>query len=78
MNLLQHSVLFFRDLKICILFIRCEKKTIIMPVPKKNCPVVNCDFRPIALNSNIMKSFERLVVNVFEEVKLSLGPFQFA
>ncbi len=50
-----------------------------MPVPKKNCPVVNCDFRPIALNSNIMKSFERLVVNVSkEEVKLSLGPFQFA
>ncbi len=55
-----------------------KKKSIIMPIPKKNCPVVNCD-RPIALNSNIMKSFERLVVNVLkEEVKLSLGPFQFA
>ncbi len=50
-----------------------------MPVPKKNCPVDNCDFRPIALTSNIMKCSEKLVVNVLkEEVKLYLDPFQFA
>ncbi len=36
-------------------------------------------FSPIALTSNIMKCFERLVVNVLkEEDKLSLDPFQFA
>lgn len=37
----------------------------------------NCAFRPIALTINIMKCFERLVVNVLkEQVKLSLDPLQ--
>lgn len=49
-----------------------------MPVPKKNCPVENRDLRLVAVTSNIMKCFERLVVSVLkEEVKLSLDLLHF-
>lgn len=55
------------------------KKSIIIPVPKKTCPVGNSDFRPVALTSNVMKCFERLVVTVLkDQVKSFLDPLQFA
>ena len=38
------------------------KKSVITPVPKKPCPKVNNDFRPVALTSIVVKCFERIMV----------------
>ena len=55
------------------------KKSIIDPVAKKTCPVDNNDFRPMALTSIIMKSFEKYMLSVLKaEVNLALGPYEFA
>ena len=43
------------------------KKSIIIPIPKVSCPTSNKDFRPIALTSNVMKCFERVIVNFLKE-----------
>ena len=42
------------------------KKSIIDPVAKKTCPVDNNDFRPMALTSIIMKSFEKYMLSVLK------------
>ena len=57
----------------------CFKQSIIVPVPKK--PKPNCpnDYRPIALTSEVMKCFERLVKNYITScLPASLDPLQFA
>ena len=38
----------------------CFKKSTIIPIPKKSAPIVLNDYRPVALTSVIMKSFEFL------------------
>ena len=55
------------------------KKSVIVPVPKK--PQISChnDYRPVALTSIIMKSFERLVLQFLKSIlPQSLDRFQFA
>ena len=43
---------------------KCWKDAVVVPVPKSNCPKVLNDFRPIALTSIVMKTFEKLVKTV--------------
>ena len=38
----------------------CIKRSIVVPVPKKSRPVIPNDFRPVALTSHVMKSFEKI------------------
>ena len=40
---------------------KCWKDAVVVPIPKSNCPKVLNDFRPIALTSTVMKTFEKLV-----------------
>jgi len=55
------------------------KKSVITPVPKKPCPKVNNDFRPVALTSIVMKCFEKIMVSFLkQDVGVFLDPFQFA
>ena len=55
------------------------KKSTIVPVAKKPCPADNNDFRPVALTSIVMKSFEKYMLSVLKaEVNLALDPYQFA
>lgn len=55
------------------------EKAIIIPVPKKPCPMENNDFRPVALTSIVMKSFESIMAgNLRSEVQHLLDPYQFA
>lgn len=55
------------------------KRSIIIPVPKKPCPRENNDFRPVALTSVIMKSFERVMLSKLRpQVQNLLDPYQFA
>ncbi|KAK7907136.1 hypothetical protein WMY93_015748 [Mugilogobius chulae] len=55
------------------------KTAIIVPVPKIAVPKENNDYRPVALTSNVMKCFEKLMVR---ELKINTGnlldPYQFA
>ena len=58
---------------------RIFKASTIIPVPKRS-PVSSLnDYRPVALTSIIMKSFERLVLNYLKSIlPKSLDPSQFA
>ena len=53
------------------------KKSIIVPVAKKPCPVDNNDFRPVALTSIVMKSVEKYMLSVLN-AKVNMDPYQFA
>ena len=55
------------------------KKSTIIPVPKKATISQLNDYRPVALTSVIMKTFERLVLQFIKSrLPLTLDPFQFA
>ena len=55
------------------------KSSCIVPVPKKGRPSVLNDYRPVALTSQVMKVFERLVLNHLKPtVSEHLDPLQFA
>ena len=55
------------------------KSSCIVPVPKKSRPSVLNDYRPVALTSQVMKIFERLVLNQLKpSVSEHLDPLQFA
>ena len=55
------------------------KKSVIVPVPKKTCPSENNDYRPVAITSNVVKSLERILVEILrKEVEPRLDQYQFA
>lgn len=55
------------------------KTSCIVPVPKLKCPAELNDYRPVALTSHIMKTFERLLLRLLRlKVKDTLEPLQFA
>ena len=57
----------------------CFKKSTIIPVPKKTQPICLNDYRPVALTSVIMKTFERIVLRYLKTcIPPSFDPFQFA
>ncbi|KAK7915928.1 hypothetical protein WMY93_011689 [Mugilogobius chulae] len=54
------------------------KSSIICPVAKKSNPTTNNDYRPVALTSLVMKSFERLVMAQLQvDVGVHSDPLQF-
>ena len=58
---------------------QCFKKSVIIPVPKKSTVSSLNDYRPVALTSVIMKTFERLVLRHIQSVTPpGLDPYQFA
>lgn len=58
---------------------RLWKTSTVIPVAKNNHPVVLNDFRPVALTSLVMKSFERLLKKeLLIKVEGSFDPLQFA
>lgn len=58
---------------------RLWKDSIIIPVPKSKCTKALNDFRPVALTSLLMKSFERIVKDdLMNTVQANLDPLQFA
>ncbi len=55
------------------------RESIIVPVPKNNVPQCLNEYRPVALTSLIMKTFERVVKDkLLSMVQENLDPFQFA
>lgn len=55
------------------------KTSCIVPVPKKNRPSVLNDYRPVALTSQVMKTLERLVLQLMRpQVQSVRDPLQFA
>ena len=57
----------------------CFKKSTIIPVPKKSQTTCLNDYRPVALISVIMKTFEHLVLKFMKTcLPPSFDPFQFA
>ena len=57
----------------------CLKASTIIPVPKKPRPTGHNDYRPVALTSVVMKSFERLVLAHLKSITDPLlDPMQFA
>ena len=55
------------------------KQATVVPVAKKNNPMVFNDFRPVALTSLAMKSFEKLIKwKILDKVQHLLDPLQFA
>lgn len=55
------------------------KTSTIVPVAKFSRPLILNDFRPIALTSLVMKSFERLVKkHIVSEIEHLIDPLQFA
>uniref|UniRef100_A0A665T724 Reverse transcriptase domain-containing protein n=1 Tax=Echeneis naucrates TaxID=173247 RepID=A0A665T724_ECHNA len=55
------------------------KTSCIVPVPKKNRPSELNDFRPVALTSQLMKTLERLFLNLLRpQVQHAQDPLQFA
>jgi len=55
------------------------KESVIVPVPKINVPKSLNDFRPVALTSLIMKSFEKIIKQeIIAMTKSQLDPLQFA
>ncbi|XDV47522.1 hypothetical protein PO909_017127 [Leuciscus waleckii] len=57
----------------------CFKRSTIIPVPKKPKITGLNDYRPVALTSVVMKSFERLVLAYLKDITGPLlDPFQFA
>lgn len=54
------------------------KTSCLIPVPKKKHPREPGDFRPVALTSHIMKTFERLLLHVLRpQVHHAQDPLQF-
>ncbi len=52
---------------------------VVVPVPKSNCPKTVGDFRPVALTSVLMKTFEKLVRSeTLRQTEHTLDPVQFA
>ncbi len=52
---------------------------IVVPVPKSSCPKTVGDFRPVALTSVLMKTFEKLVRSeTLRQTEHTLDPVQFA
>nr|BAB83841.1 ReO_6 [Oryzias latipes] len=70
--------IFNSSLEMCVVP-ACLKLSTIIPVPKKS-PVTGLnDYRPVALTSVVMKSFERLVLNHLKVItEPLLDPLQFA
>ena len=55
------------------------KKSIVIPIPKVQCPAENKDYRPIALTSVVMKCLEKIMVRMLKvEIASHLDPLQFA
>ncbi|KAM9829083.1 uncharacterized protein ACBT44_003385 [Syngnathus typhle] len=70
--------IFNRSLELCEVP-SCFKSSTIVPVAKKPAITGLNDYRPVALTSVVMKSFERLVLNHLKEVTGPLlDPLQFA
>ncbi|KAL0153141.1 hypothetical protein M9458_051562, partial [Cirrhinus mrigala] len=69
---------FNRSLELCIVP-SCFKCPTIIPVPKKSKITQLNDYRPVALTSVVMKSFERLVLAYLKDITGPLlDPLQFA
>ncbi|KAI2647318.1 putative RNA-directed DNA polymerase from transposon BS [Labeo rohita] len=72
------TLIFNRSLKLCIVP-SCFKCSTIIPVPKKPKTTGLNDYRPVALTSVVMKSFERLVLAYLKDITGPLlDPLQFA
>ncbi|KAL0197631.1 hypothetical protein M9458_006171, partial [Cirrhinus mrigala] len=71
-------LIFNRSLELCIVP-SCFKCSTIIPVPKKPKTTGLNDYRPVALTSVVMKSFERLVLAYLKDITGPLlDPLQFA
>ncbi|KAK3515368.1 hypothetical protein QTP70_018745 [Hemibagrus guttatus] len=72
------SQIFNRSLELCE-FPACFKRSTIIPIPKKPKMTGLNDYRPVALTSVVMKSFERLVLAYLKNITGPLlDPLQFA
>ncbi|KAL0151642.1 hypothetical protein M9458_053043 [Cirrhinus mrigala] len=72
------TLIFNRSLELCIVPY-CFKCSTIIPVPKKPKTRGLIDYRPVALTSVVMKSFERLVLAYLKDITGPLlDPLQFA
>ncbi len=72
------TLIFNRSLELCELP-SCFKRSTIIPVPKKPKITGLNDYRPVALTSVVMKSFERLVLAHLKDITGPLlDPLQFA
>ncbi|KAL0165593.1 hypothetical protein M9458_037437, partial [Cirrhinus mrigala] len=72
------TLIFNRSLEMCIVP-SCFKCSTIIPVPKKPKTTGLNDYRPVALTSVVMKSFERLVLAYLKDITGPLlDPLQFA
>ncbi|KAI2644929.1 Heat shock protein 75 kDa, mitochondrial [Labeo rohita] len=72
------TLIFNRSLELCIVP-SCFKCSTIIPVPKKTKITGLNDYRPVALTSVVMKSFERLVLAYLKDITGPLlDPLQFA
>ncbi|KAL0154303.1 hypothetical protein M9458_050416, partial [Cirrhinus mrigala] len=72
------TLIFNRSLELCIVP-SCFKCSTIIPVPKKPKTTGLNDYRPVALTSVVMKSFERLVLAFLKDITGPLlDPLQFA
>ncbi|KAL0153421.1 hypothetical protein M9458_051259 [Cirrhinus mrigala] len=72
------TLIFNRSLELCIVP-SCFKCSTIIPVPKKPKTTGLNDYRPAALTSVVMKSFERLVLAYLKDITGPLlDPLQFA
>ena len=70
--------IFNRSLELCEVP-SCFKRSTIIPVPKKSSITGLNDYRPVALTSVVMKSFERLVLTHLKGITGPLlDPLQFA
>ena len=70
--------LFNWSLRICI-FPSIFKRSVIIPVPKKSSVTSLNDYRPVALTSQVAKSFERLILRaLLSFIPSDLDPFHFA
>ncbi len=71
-------VIFNRSLELCEVS-SCFKRSTIIPIPKKPKITALNDYRPVALTSVVMKSFEKLVLAHLKDITgPSLDPLQFA
>ncbi len=69
--------IFNRSLELCVP--SCFKRSTIIPIPKKSKITGLNDYRPVALTSVVMKSFEKLVLAHLKDITgLLLDPLQFA
>ncbi|KAL0195166.1 hypothetical protein M9458_008738, partial [Cirrhinus mrigala] len=72
------TLIFSGSLELCIVP-SCFKCSTIIPVPKKPKTTGFSDYRPVALTSVVMKSFERLVLAYLKDITGPLlDPLQFA